>query len=559
MKLRRPRSWVQWLRKLCQGFCLVLFLWLVLAARFGDGKSASPLLSLFFDLDPLVFLSTFLSTHAITKSLLFALITIVATLLLGRVFCGWVCPLGAAHALAGWFRARRKGRIVAETRSPWQRVKYITFTAFIVMAAFGVHWVGILDPMPLFYRSVTTGVLPAAQYAVEDTSTYLYRADPRVGGVRATAFSEPVYQFFRDKVFQVARQSFDNGTLISLLFILIVALNFVKPRFWCRYICPLGGMLGALARRPVMRLHNDPKTCKSCGVCAMNCPAAAQPDKQGDWLPTECFGCWNCVASCKQGSLSFRFEPPFTKAETGAIDFSRRMTLAAGIGGLAAIGGLRVAPQGRDKQPFPDTLIRPPGARKEREFVQRCLSCGVCMRACPTNGLQPASLEAGLEGLWTPRLVPKIGYCHFECNLCGQVCPTEAIQKLTVPEKKQLKIGLATFDTSRCLPHNYGRECLVCEEHCPVPKKAIYLVPRETTLRDGTKKTIKVPYVDPDLCTGCGLCEWSCVFQDRAAIRVTSANESRHPNNQPILPGAYSGAATGTSGTSGSGGDPYGG
>lgn len=551
MKLQRPRSWVQWLRRLCQGVCLVLFLGLVLAARFGEGKTASPLLTLFFDIDPLVFLATFLSTYTITKALLFALITVAATILLGRVFCGWVCPLGAVHAIATWFRKKPKGKFTAETRSPWQRVKYGMFIGLIVMALFGVHWIGIFDPLPLLYRSVTAGVLPAAQYAVEDSSTYVFRADPHAGPLHLTSVTEPIYQFFRDHVFRVARQSFNSGTLITLLFILIVALNFIRPRFWCRYICPLGGMLGLLAQRPLLRLKNNPDTCKSCGLCTMHCPAAAQPDKQGEWLPTECFGCWNCVATCRQGSLSFQFESPFKKAETGKIDLSRRVALAAAVGGVAALSGFRVAPQASNKQPFPDTLIRPPGAHPEREFLQRCLSCGACMRVCPTNALQPVALEAGLEGLWTPKLVAKIGYCHYECNLCGQVCPTEAIQNLPLDQKRQTKIGLATFDTSRCLPHNYGRECLVCEEHCPVPTKAIYLVPQEKTLRDGSVRTIKVPYVDPDLCIGCGLCEWSCVFQDKAAIRVTCANESRNDRNQPILPGA--------SGMSGTAGDPYGG
>jgi Pyruvate/2-oxoacid:ferredoxin oxidoreductase delta subunit len=132
--------------------------------------------------------------------------------------------------------------------------------------------------------------------------------------------------------------------------------------------------------------------------------------------------------------------------------------------------------------------------------------------------------------------VPRIGYCEYECHLCGQVCPTGAIAPLSLEAKKRVKIGLAAIDTTRCLPYAYGRDCIVCEEHCPIPTKAIYFVEKEIALRDGSTRVVKQPKVDPDLCTGCGICENKCPFRDRPAIFVTSANEGRHAANQPILP-----------------------
>jgi MauM/NapG family ferredoxin protein len=241
------------------------------------------------------------------------------------------------------------------------------------------------------------------------------------------------------------------------------------------------------------------------------------------------------VAACKNSGLDFKFSPPWHKTETGSVDLTKRATVAAVVGGIATMSLIRVTPQAQART-FNPVLIRPPGSRAEREFLQRCIQCGMCMKVCPTGGLQPTWHEAGLEGVWTPLLVPRIGWCEYECHLCGQVCPTEAIAPLPLAEKKQVKIGLATIDTTRCLPYAYNRDCIVCEEHCPIPEKAIFFVTREVTQRDGTTRPVKQPEVDPDLCTGCGICETKCPFTDLPAIRVTSAGESRHPDNQPVLP-----------------------
>ena len=254
----------------------------------------------------------------------------------------------------------------------------------------------------------------------------------------------------------------------------------------------------------------------------------------------------NCAEECRRGSLRFSFVKPWRKdPPVEGVDLSKRMMLASAVGGLATLCMMRINPQASaihlndqsDSLVFHPDLIRPPGARSEREFLQRCIACGLCMKVCPTGGLQPTLAEAGLEGIWTPRLAPRLGYCVYDCNLCGQVCPTEAIAPLSVAEKQQVRIGLAAFDTTRCIPYAYGRDCIVCEEHCPIPTKAIYTLEVEIEDRKGQKRTVKQPHVDPTLCTGCGICEHVCPYKDRPAIRVASANESRHPQrNQPILP-----------------------
>jgi polyferredoxin/formate hydrogenlyase subunit 6/NADH:ubiquinone oxidoreductase subunit I len=536
---RRRRLWTAArTRRIAQIAFLLLFAGLVVAARPRPDGEVNHLVELFFHLDPLILIATWLSAHAVEAGALVAVVTIAVTALAGRVFCGWLCPLGTIHAAAGRFlRWAWPVRHRKDHWSRWQLAKYYLLIALLVMAALGSHWVCVFDPIVLLYRTTTTALFPGAQWAVEEGATAVFQADPGVGPVRLTAATEPVYGFLRDHVFVVAKQAFLGSGLILALFTVMVLANRWRPRFWCRYVCPLGALLGLFAWRPLLRRKVRHENCNQCDLCGMNCHGAAAVEPAERWKPSECLGCFNCTESCRRGALGFTLAGPWAASpRMEGVDLSKRAVFAAAVGGLAALATFRATPQARGNR-FHPLLIRPPGSRGEREFLARCTACGLCMKVCPTGGLQPSVVEAGLEGLWSPRLVPEIGYCDYECNLCGQVCPTEAIAHLELEEKQKTRIGLAAFDTTRCIPYTYGRECIVCEEHCPIPDKAIFTVEVEIVLRDGQRKTVKQPKVDPDKCIGCGVCEHVCPYKDRPGIRVTSANEARNPENQPIGPG----------------------
>ena len=218
------------------------------------------------------------------------------------------------------------------------------------------------------------------------------------------------------------------------------------------------------------------------------------------------------------------------------LGLKRRTVLGAGLVGLS--GGLifRIQPR-TSKKSFSPLLVRPPGAVAEQEFLARCVRCGECMKVCPTNAIQPAALEGGLEAGWTPVMKMDIGYCEYECTLCSQVCPTQAIRLVSVEEKQKLKIGLAYFDKNKCLPYAYGRTCIVCEEHCPTPKKAIWFEETDVVNIRGERQRIKQPRVDVDLCIGCGICENKCPIKAEAGVRVFSGGETRNPENQILLSG----------------------
>ncbi len=534
MTRRRPLWTAARTRRVVQAVFLLAFFYLILAARYRTDAEPQAWLKGFFLFDPLILVATWLAAHAVPVLLLWSLVVIVLTVLCGRVFCGWVCPLGTIHGAASRVLNHRGKR--HDPWSPWQRTKYYLLAGFLVMAVLGVHWVSIFDPLVWLYRTTTVALFPAAQAAVEDSSTAVFRADPTIGPWHLTEVTEPVYELFKSQAFAVERQAFLGTGLIVVLFLGMLALNAYRRRYWCRYLCPLGALLGVFAWRPLLRRATNRETCNQCDLCGTRCPGAAAAAPGEQWKPAECFGCLNCTESCRRESLAFQFVWPWRREpKVEGVDLSKRALVGAALGGLVAVPLLRLGPQARGKT-FHPALIRPPGALGEREFLKRCTACGLCMKICPTGGLQPTLTEAGLEGLWTPRLVPLVGHCDYTCNLCGQVCPTGAIQPLSVEEKQKVCIGLAQFDTTRCIPYTYGRDCIICEEQCPIPDKAIYALEVEVRDRNGQTKTIHQPHVDLAKCIGCGVCEHACVFKERPGIRVFSTNESRNTDYQPILP-----------------------
>lgn len=178
-------------------------------------------------------------------------------------------------------------------------------------------------------------------------------------------------------------------------------------------------------------------------------------------------------------------------------------------------------------------MIRPPGSLPEDEFLNRCIRCLECVRICASNGgcLQPDSIHNNVLELWTPVAIMRQGYCEYNCNLCGQVCPTEAILPLPLEQKKHTPMGLAYFDKNLCIPYAQNKDCIVCEEHCPTPDKAIKFEIKEVLLADGSIKMVKYPFVIKELCIGCGICEDKCPLPGAPGIFVNTDNEKRLTKN----------------------------
>ncbi|MBM4370089.1 MAG: 4Fe-4S binding protein [Deltaproteobacteria bacterium] len=544
------------LRRVSQTGIFLLFFWLILKTTFevdfAPGVSGEITLpwpvSWFLELDPLAAVATLLASRTLYEGLLWSLLILIPTIFLGRFFCGWVCPMGTLNHWVSEIpgaRGRRTGAARAATNRyrPWQRAKYLVL-AFVLGTAFlGSLQAGLLDPLCLLARSLGTVVLPTLHAAASGVLGWVEGLGWPPLGRAAQGLFEAM-----SLVLLPFRQAHFQGIVgLGLVFLAVLALNRLFTRFWCRGVCPLGALLGLFSRFSLVRLEKDPSTCTGCGQCLVSCQGADDPIPGASWRKAECHLCLNCEASCPEGSLRFRLGPgrvlpapagPVPEAVPG-VDVGRRTALAALGGGIAAVPMLRTGTALRvDASPL---RIRPPGALPEEEFLARCIRCGQCMRVCPNNALHPAALEGGLEGLWTPVLIPRIGYCEPTCTLCGQVCPTGALARLTLPEKvgaeelPPVRIGTAFVDHGRCLPWAMGRPCIVCEEWCPTSPKAVHLEEALTTDREGRPVAVRRPRVDPALCTGCGACEHACPVQDQRAIRVTAVGESRSGDNQLLV------------------------
>ena len=533
------------LRRISQTFFLVLFLLLLIftSLRPLPGLNSNLHLPapvrLFFEWDPLVALVNALASHALYRGLIWSLIIVVPTLFFGRFFCGWICPMGTLQHFAGNLPSeakRGKRRIEANRYKRWQTGKYVALLAGLVAAFCGSAAIGWIDPFSVLVRSFGLSLLPAFNFSMRALLTPLEQS--HVAAIKT--FGQTLHMILQFTILDFPQPRFEQGLFLGILFLAILALSMRITRLWCRAICPLGALLGAISRWSIFGLHKDPEKCNNCNRCLLNCQGGDDPIGGARWHKSECLMCMNCVGSCPEHSLSFRF---FRKEpEVASTDIGRRKALTGIVAGAAVVPLMR-ANTGLGKGRH-ERLLRPPGSLDESEFLSRCIRCGECMKVCPNTAIHPTLDQAGLEGLWTPTLVPRIGYCEPSCVLCSEVCPTGAIWQITPKEKgwvvgvgqeQPIRLGTAFYDRGRCLPWAMATDCIVCEEWCPVSPKAIYVQEAEVIDSAGNTKTVKQPRVDPSRCVGCGACEYACPLQEHPAVYVTSIGESRSPGSQILL------------------------
>lgn len=485
--------------RICQLIFLALFLILFVQTEYRGRDEINAAVNAFFRIDPLVLFSYLLATKSWSWLLLPALLMVVATLLLGRFFCGWICPLGTLLDLVT-SKIRKSAPIMALRGN----TKYWLLLPLLSASLFNLNLSGLLDPIAILLRALTFLFYPVIGMAARGGWVSLYRA---IGEKRDTV--APAYNLIRDNLLPFRDTIYPLAFFSAAVLIGIIALERFETRNWCRNLCPLGTLLGWLGRfSPFSRVPTT--LCGDCGKCRELCPTSFG---ENVLVKEECTLCMECQRGCPHGRISF--VPALKLKGSGPLLPERRLLL----GGMA--GGLLLALPARFRPPEKQSrLLRPPGVRDEDEFLKKCVRCGECMKVCLKNALYPAAYQAGLEGIYTPLMIPRLGYCEYNCTLCGQVCPTGAIPRLPVEAKRREVIGKAVFDKNHCLPFARKIDCIVCEEHCPIPEKAIRSREVQVMGLDGLVRTVKEPYLVEEICNGCGICENVCPVETKAGIEV---------------------------------------
>lgn len=393
---------------------------------------------------------------------------LVVTLLLGRIYCSILCPLGIMQDAVSFFPRKQK-------YNSWTRkVKYPVFLFSIVLAIMGfIFPLTFLMPSANFVQIVNYGFREAA-----------YRAN--LGAETS------------------------NPALISMLtawgmFLILVILVRWKGRIYCNTLCPVGTILGFAARFSLFKVRIDERKCISCGACERACKAGCIDAKGKKVNNEDCVMCMNCLSQCKFDALKLTGRKPAEQEHPGRREFL--------ISGAAAAGGLATGFL-LGKTAKPEGTVMPPGAGNFDRFTSRCIGCGLCISTCRGNVLTPAVTQYGVRGFMLPYMDFNKGECKFKCRKCIDVCPCGALLPLSIEEKQRWRLGIAQYHPDLCVAYLNGEDCGACAEHCPVG--ALTMEPYKDTA---------IPKVNEKLCIGCGACQQICPIRPKRAITIKGVSQ----------------------------------
>ena len=456
------------------------------------------------------------------------LFVVTLTLLMGRIYCSVICPLGVMQDIIAFFRRKKNKYRYSPAKSTLRLT--VLVLAFAILVA-NVGWLaGLVFPYSTYGRIVSNCVAPLYKLANN--------------GLAAIAEHYGSYAFYEVDVWV---KSVSALVVALLTWGIIAVLAWKNGRTWCNTICPVGTLLGLISRHSYYKMTIDTDKCKNCHKCERNCKAACIDLDTHTIDYSRCVVCGNCELQCQHdalhfGSRSLAAALPSSSGEgTGeGAESSRRaaLTSIALLAGTAlAKAQSKVEPKTTDggladiikkKKPKREKLITPPGSLSIRNLRTHCTACQLCIDACPNDVLRPSS---SLDRFMQPEVSYERGYCRPECTRCSEVCPTSAIRPVTVEQRTAIQVGHAVWTRDLCIPVRDEKPCGLCARKCPA--QAIQMVPLQAGVhQDGWRwrdadnneipreKVLLIPVVNEEKCIGCGACENLCPSSPISAICV---------------------------------------
>lgn len=453
---------------------------------------------------------------------------VALTLLFGRVYCSVICPLGVFQDAVSWMSGRRRKKKHRFSYSPAKQwLRYGVLAVFIVALVAGVgSLVALLAPYSSYGRIAQNLFAPIYGFG----NNLLAWAAEHVGS----------YAFYERDVWV---RSLPTFAIAALTFVVVAMLAWRNGRTYCNTVCPVGTVLGLLARFSWLKVTIDGEKCNRCGLCSKSCKAACIDYKKHKIDYSRCVACGNCIGKCHKHAISYVHPRPAALPENNdggdrishdeGVDTARRTflvgaamaTTAAALaqekkkvdGGLAVIED-KVAPERT-------TPITPPGSLSAENMAQHCTGCQLCVSVCPNDVLRPST---DLMKLMQPTMSYERGYCRPECTKCSSVCPAGAIRPISREDKSATQIGHAVWIGKNCIPVTDGVECGNCARHCPVGAITMIDIPggKRTKVKpvgngeDDLNPILKIPAVNTARCIGCGACENLCPARPFSAIYV---------------------------------------
>lgn len=436
---------------------------------------------------------------------------VLLTIVFGRVYCSSICPMGVYQDVVAWLSKRftKKKRYTYSKAKTFLR--WGVFAATVIAFVFGFAFlVGLLDPYGAYGRIVTHLLRPA------------YLAGNNLMESIFTSFNN--YLFYRVGIYSFGVFS----TAVAL--VTLVGIGFLawrNGRTYCNTLCPVGTVLGTLSRFSLFKVEFVEENCNSCGLCTMKCKASCIDSKNKQIDHSRCVACFNCIEACNRDAMKYQLTglrkrraattlPAYTYAkEPHDVDTSKRRFLSASLATGVAAGSLLAQQLSPKRELKRQTPIAPPGAVSFNHFREKCVSCHLCVSKCPSHVIKPAFLEYGLGGIMQPKLYFDHGFCNYDCTVCSDVCPTDALITLTREEKHHTQMGRVQFVIENCIVHYDETSCGACSEHCPT--QAVRMVPY--------KGALTIPETRPEICVGCGGCEYVCPAIPYKAIYVEGVKQ----------------------------------